>query len=211
VLGAGDGMLLRELLRYPEIKNITLIELDPFMIDLALNHEYFVRYNRSSLMDPRVHVIIDDAYSFLRQTQEKYDGAFVDFPFPNNYELSKLFSREFYGLLRSALTGDGFAVLDAPIVRFEESSDSVVHPRPQDIVVSTLKSAGFPSLLFYGPVEPFVFVSMRERELRFNYEKLPSFVENRVLLNLTNLNHVLTAADIREENVNTLYKPKRFR
>jgi len=211
ILGAGDGLLAHELLKYPEVESITLIELDPFMIELAEQHEYFLRYNQHSLVDPRVHVIVGDAYAYLRQSQNKFQAIFVDFPFPNNYELSKLFSREFYQLLRSRLSDDGFAVLDAPIIRFQDPSKDEIKPLPQDIIVSTLKSAGFPCILFYGPVEPFVFVSAKAKDIHFDYAKLPNFIENRVLLNLTNLNHVLNEADIREDNVNSIYKPKRFR
>ncbi len=211
ILGAGDGLLAHEFLKYPEIESITLVELDPFMIELAERHEYLLRYNRQSLLDPRVHVVTGDAYAYLRQTQNKFQAVFVDFPFPNNYELGKLFSREFYQLLRSRLTPEGFAVLDAPINRFQNSDSPEVKPLPQDIVVSTLKSAGFKSLLFYGPVEPFVYVSMTSKDIQFDYQKLPSFIENRTLLNLTNLNHILTSTDISEANVNSIYKPLRFR
>lgn len=210
ILGAGDGMLVHELLRYPQIEEITLVELDPMMIQLALEHEYFIAANHRSLTDPRVHVVLGDAYAYLRLARQTFEAIFVDFPFPNNYELGKLFSREFYQLLRDKLSADGFAVLDAPIMRFDDPQ-FLPKPLPQSIVISTLRAAGFHNAFFFGPVEPFVFVSKQDLPAQFHYEALPDFVEDRVRLNLTNLNHVLNPDEMDEKAVNSIYKPLRFR
>lgn len=114
VLGAGDGMLARELLKYKDIRKITLVELDSAVIELARTHPVLRYANKSSLDDPRVTVVVADAYYYLRHSLERFDAIYIDFPDPNTYELAKLFSAEFYRTVRSHLNPGGFAVLDAP-------------------------------------------------------------------------------------------------
>lgn len=114
VLGAGDGLLVRELLKYKEIKHITLVDLDPKMIHLAKHHPFLQAVNHNSFNNPRVSIIAQDAFSWLQTCAQKFDAIYIDFPDPNTYDLAKLYSLEFYSLVQHSLSKDGFAAADIP-------------------------------------------------------------------------------------------------
>ncbi len=107
VLGGGDGLAVREILKYDDTKHITLVDLDPKMTQLANTHPDLLRLNKSSLKNDQVHIIHDDAFQYLMQTDELYDVIIVDLPDPNNEALNKLYTKEFYSLVRNHLTPSG--------------------------------------------------------------------------------------------------------
>jgi spermidine synthase len=109
VLGGGDGLAVRELLKYPGA-SITLIELDPAMMDLARHDSSLTMLNGGSLNDPRVRVIVGDAYTYLLHATEKYDVIIADFPDPHDETISKLYTVEFYRLAHGALNRGGIFV-----------------------------------------------------------------------------------------------------
>ena len=155
VLGAGDGLLARELLKYSEVREITIVELDQAIIELAKYNRELRRQNESALHDNRVTILTGDALSFLRTTGEKYDAIFIDFPFPVDYNLSKLYSKEFYTLVRDHMRDNGFAVLDAIgisqlFVTDQETREQKLHPLNHwPIYYNTLRAAGFSTIYPY--------------------------------------------------------------
>lgn len=146
VLGGGDGMVNRELLKYKEIKSITQVELDPKMINLSKTHPLMRRFNEDSLYAPRVTVKLMDAFYYLRTTTEKYDAIFIDFPDPKDYNLSKLYSREFYSFVRKRLTSDGFVAIDAPGSMIRSSDNDWL------IYYHTIKASGFKTIVPFASV-----------------------------------------------------------
>ncbi len=107
VLGGGDGLLVTQLLR-AGVKRVELVEIDPKVVELATRHPILRELNRDSLQDPRVKIHIEDAFTFLIKNEEKWDAILIDFPFPTNYELLKLYSVEFYERVKNRLTARGF-------------------------------------------------------------------------------------------------------
>ncbi|MCW2903646.1 MAG: Spermine synthase [Streptosporangiaceae bacterium] len=110
ILGGGDGLALREVLRYPDVRSVTLVELDPEMIVLARTYGDLVRLNGDSFSDPRVRVVNADAFKWLRaqpgaarSKTTTYDTVIVDMPDPDDVPTAKLYSVEFYGLARRVL------------------------------------------------------------------------------------------------------------
>ncbi|MBN2141086.1 MAG: hypothetical protein JW718_08785 [Desulfovibrionaceae bacterium] len=114
VLGAGDGLAVRELLKYPRVRSVTLVDLDPVILALARDMPLLRRMNKGSLLDPRVRTVAADAFAWLGSCRERYDAIYCDFPRPTNFDLSRLFSREFYTLVRLRLAPGGFAAADLP-------------------------------------------------------------------------------------------------
>ncbi len=104
VLGGGDGLAVREILKYPDVESITLVDLDPEMTRLFSTHPYLVTLNQHSLTNARVHIINSDAFPWLQQTSDSYDFVVVDFPDPTNYSLGKLYTTAFYRLLAKHLS-----------------------------------------------------------------------------------------------------------
>jgi len=111
VLGGGDGLAVREILRYPRIESITLVDLDPSMTRLFSTQEMLTRLNAGSLTAPTVHVINGDAFTWLRENREVFDFIVADFPDPSNFSIGKLYTTAFYQRARSALAVDGAMVI----------------------------------------------------------------------------------------------------
>jgi spermidine synthase len=107
VLGGGDGLAVREILKHPSVEKVTLVDLDPEMTSLPDRFSPLAKLNGNALHDPRVQVVNDDAMIWLEATgEESYDAAIVDFPDPNSYSLGKLYTTRFYRLLKNRLKPD---------------------------------------------------------------------------------------------------------
>ncbi len=113
VLGGGDGLAVKELLKYPSINNITLVDLDPSVVELANTNPHLLELNDHSLQRERVSVVNQDAFEFLEQSEDWYDAIFVDLPDPNNESLNKLYTKEFYSLVRNHLQPGGAVMIQA--------------------------------------------------------------------------------------------------
>ncbi len=113
VLGGGDGLAAREVLRYRDVRSLTLVELDPDVVRLARNDPRMARLNDDSLADPRVDVITADAFHWLRESRETFDVIVADFPDPESTATAKLYSQEFYAMAASALAPSGRLVVQA--------------------------------------------------------------------------------------------------
>lgn len=147
VLGGGDGLAVRELLRYPEIERITLVDLDQAVTDLFRDHELGRGLNGGSLGDPRVEIHNADAFLFLEASKESFDLAIVDFPDPGNYAVGKLYTDSFYLLLRERLGVRGLAVVQATSPAFARNT--------YWSIIATIESAGFRTLPYHAYVPSF--------------------------------------------------------
>ena len=113
LLGSGDGLAARELLKYPNIKEIIIIDLDPNVTDLAKNNIYLKELNQNSLNSKKVTVINQDAFNFLINNTKIFDLIIADLPDPNNSNLTRLYSKQFYKLIRWNLSENGIFVTQA--------------------------------------------------------------------------------------------------
>lgn len=113
VLGGGDGLAMRELLRYQDVQQFTLVDLDAAVTKLAMENEHFLKLNNGSLNNPRVRVINTDAYQFMQKTSLTYNVIIVDLPDPNSESLNKLYTAQFYNMLANHLAADGTIVVQS--------------------------------------------------------------------------------------------------
>ncbi|MBW2703027.1 MAG: polyamine aminopropyltransferase [Deltaproteobacteria bacterium] len=113
VLGGGDGMAVRELLNYPQVERIDLVDLDPEMTKLFSELQILVALNKGSLKDPRVKVFNVDAQKFLESSKDNYDLVLMDLPDPNKEGLGKLYTRSFFRMVLKHLTPRGLLVTQA--------------------------------------------------------------------------------------------------
>jgi spermidine synthase len=107
VLGGGDGCLVRELLKYPEIEQITLVDLDKKMIELGTSNSIFTTLNNNALNNSKVTTVAADAFNYMDRSEELYDVILVDLPDPNNVDLNKLYTKEFYNICYDKLQDYG--------------------------------------------------------------------------------------------------------
>lgn len=113
VLGGGDGLLVKQLLRLGKHVEITLVDLDPAVTRLARENPLLAGLNENALLSDQVQIIHDDAFRFLSETQETWDVIYADLPDPNNLELTRLYSQEFFNLVHSRLNWNGYFVTQA--------------------------------------------------------------------------------------------------
>jgi spermidine synthase len=137
VLGGGDGLAVREILKHEGVGEIVLVDLDPEMTRLAAENPLLRELNRSSLLSPRVRVINEDALIWLGRAEGEglFDVAFVDFPDPHNFSLGKLYTTRFYGLLRRRLDPAGAVAV--------QSTSPLMARRSFWCINRTLEAAGF--------------------------------------------------------------------
>jgi spermidine synthase len=123
VLGGGDGLAIREVLRYADVRRVVNVELDTRMTALARDDARVRRLNAGALHDPRVEVVNVDAFRWLRGERERFDVVIADFPDPDDAATAKLYSQEFYdGLRRRALAPGGRLVVQAGSPYFARES-----------------------------------------------------------------------------------------
>ncbi|MFB1050839.1 polyamine aminopropyltransferase [Paraliobacillus sp. JSM ZJ581] len=113
ILGGGDGVAAKEVLKYKEVDSITLVDLDPAVVDLAKSNEKLVKLNQQSLENEKVTILHQDAYNFLEQTDKIFDVIIIDLPDPNDESLNKLYTKEFYALARNHMSLDGAMMVQA--------------------------------------------------------------------------------------------------
>ena len=122
VLGGGDGLAVREILKYKEVKKVTLVDLDEGMTKMFQTNSVLTKFNANSLNNPKVEVLNKDAFVWAKNTKKQYDVVVVDFPDPSNYSLGKLYSWSFYSTLKQILTPDAVVVVQTTSPYFAPKS-----------------------------------------------------------------------------------------
>ncbi|MDQ3129405.1 MAG: polyamine aminopropyltransferase [Acidobacteriota bacterium] len=136
VLGGGDGLAVREILKYPGVESVTLVDLDPLMTGLSRNLPVLAELNKHSLADKRVSIVNADAFVWLDNNRiEPFDVAIVDFPDPNNFALGKLYTTRFYNLLKTKLKPDSAIVV--------QTTSPLIARNSFWCIIKTMEAAGF--------------------------------------------------------------------
>ena len=147
VLGGGDGMAVREVLKYPGVESVTLVELDPAMTMLFTQNATLARLNGHALASPKVKVVNTDAFKWLEETRDTFDVIVVDFPDPTNFNIGKLYTNSFYALLDQRLSASGYAVV--------QTTSPLVARQSFWTVVQTIESVGLRAAPYHAHVPSF--------------------------------------------------------
>lgn len=203
IAGGGDGLALREVLAYGDAAEVTLVDLDPAVVDLARDYPWLSDRNDQAFEDLRVDVVSADVFSWARQ----YDGApfdviVVDLPDPDSTATAKLYTVEFYGILGGLLDDGGRMVVQAGSPFFaprsfwsivESVEEAGLSATPYHVDVPSFGDWGF-VLAGRGPEPPAVTVSPDAPETQFVTpavldaaqifppDRLPQGVESSTLL-----------------------------
>ncbi|PSO48048.1 MAG: spermidine synthase [Cyanobacteria bacterium SW_9_44_58] len=113
LLGAGDGLALREVLKWDSVEQATLVELDPKVVEWAKTHPALINANEEAFADPRVEIRYGDAFQLVSQLEDTFDVIIADFPNPDRNVLAKLYSLGFYRQLQAHLAPGGAMVTQA--------------------------------------------------------------------------------------------------
>ncbi|MFS2047986.1 polyamine aminopropyltransferase [Variovorax paradoxus] len=149
VLGGGDGMAVREVLKYPSVESVTLVELDPNMTKLFTDHETLAALNGHSLSSPKLKIVNTDAFQWLQQRgdDDLFDVIVVDFPDPTNFAIGKLYTNSFYALLDKRLAASGYAVI--------QTTSPLVARKSFWTVAQTVESVGLTATPYHVHVPSF--------------------------------------------------------
>ena len=151
VLGGGDGMAVREVLKYPSVESVTLVELDPAMTKLFSEQPTLVKLNGGALASPKVKVVNTDAFAWLERGNESgtdtFDVIIVDFPDPTNFSIGKLYTNSFYALLDKRLSASGYAVI--------QTTSPLVARKSYWTVATTIESVGLTATPYHAHVPSF--------------------------------------------------------
>jgi len=151
VLGGGDGMAVREILKYPSVERVTLVELDPNMTGLFANDPAMARLNAGSLRSPKLQIVNTDAFQWLQgdgaSEPEMFDVIIVDFPDPTNFSIGKLYTNSFYSLLSQRLSASGYAVI--------QTTSPLVARQSFWTVATTIESVGLRATPYHANVPSF--------------------------------------------------------
>jgi len=149
VLGGGDGMAVREILKYDSIENITLVDLDSAMTKLFTNNDILSNINHNALKSPKLQIVNTDAFLWLKQNSfnQKFDFIVADFPDPSNYSIGKLYSLPFFKLLSAAITDNGKIVV--------QSTSPFVARKSYWCVNKTIEASGLHTTPYHAYVPSF--------------------------------------------------------
>ena len=144
ILGGGDGLALREVLKYPDVRSATIVDLDPEMTRLGRENPFLLEANKGAFLDDRGSVIHQDAGTFVQQTDRVYDVIIIDLPDPRGPNLSRLYSHGFYRDCRNILSSSGILVTQA---------SSPLHANKAFLCIDkTLQSAGFQTVPYQNAI-----------------------------------------------------------
>lgn len=135
ILGGGDGLALREVLKYEDVQTVDLVDLDAEMIRICSTNENITSVNQDSLQSDKLVIYSMDAYEYLENTKQQYDLIIVDLPDPNSESLNKLYSNVFYRMCGNRLKENGVMVV--------QSTSPYYAPKAFWCINRTIESEGF--------------------------------------------------------------------
>jgi spermidine synthase len=147
ILGGGDGMAAREVLKYASVEQVTLVELDPHMTRLFAEEPMLRRLNADSLRSPKLKIVNADAFGWLDANPGAYDVVIVDFPDPTNFAIGKLYTTSFYRLVDQHLAAGGYAVV--------QTTSPLIARKSFWTVATTLEAAGLTTAPYHAHVPSF--------------------------------------------------------
>ncbi|MEQ9438478.1 MAG: spermidine synthase, partial [Cyclobacteriaceae bacterium] len=144
ILGGGDGCAVREVLKYPSVTDITLVDLDPAMTTLGKENPVLLSLNDSSLYNPKVNIYHQDGYTYLEKADTYYDVIIVDLPDPKTVDLNRLYTLEFYRMAYHHLRNHGVLITQAGSPYFAT--------RAFQCIDLTVAEAGFQTAMLHNQI-----------------------------------------------------------
>ena len=147
VLGGGDGMAVREVLKHAGVAQVTLVELDPHMTQLFSTAPMLRALNGDALQSPKLRIVNEDAFGWLEKNAEHFDVIVVDFPDPTNFAIGKLYTTTFYQRLDEHLAAGGYAVV--------QTTSPLIARRSYWTVATTIEAVGLTATPYHAHVPSF--------------------------------------------------------
>ena len=204
VLGGGEGLAVREVLKYPNVEIIDLVDLDPAIFKLAKTNPFVKEINQMSLFDPKVNLIPQDAFIFLKEQNSVYDLIISDLPDPVNESLARLYSDVFFKLCLNKLNAEGRLVCQA--------TSPFYTPSAFWCIVQTIEAAGFKTVRPYHCTVPsfgdWGFVYAEKNNLKNDFLLYPNDLKFIDSTEITRLFHFPKDQQSKKLKINTLDNPQ---
>lgn len=111
VAGGGEGATAREILKYPTVMEVVLLDIDEEVVSSC--KKFLPEWHKGAFDDERVKIFYEDARAFLEQAND-FDIVIIDLPEPmENGSALMLYTKEFYKVVFDSLKDDGIAVTQA--------------------------------------------------------------------------------------------------
>ncbi|WP_024480109.1 polyamine aminopropyltransferase [Cellulophaga baltica] len=127
ILGGGENLASREVLKHELVAAIDVVDIDSTMFHLAKTDPNFVKVNDGAAKNKRVHLIPEDAFTFLHRIDKKYDIIIADLPDPTNEAIARLYSKQFFLLAKQKLNKNGLFVTQSGEIYFSNSVFSCIN------------------------------------------------------------------------------------
>lgn len=126
IIGGGDGGMLREVLKHPQVQQVVQVEIDADVIATA--KKYLPNHSQGAFDDPRLQLVIDDGLNFVANTELRFDIIISDATDPIGPG-EALFSEDFYSHCARCLNENGILVTQNGVAFFQlqEALDTAVH------------------------------------------------------------------------------------
>lgn len=219
VIGGGDGLAARELLKHSRVERITLVDMDPAMTRAATTHPILLDINQGSLNDPRVTVINQDAAEFVMNTEKRFGVIIADLPDPDSIDLMHLYSQRFYLAIRKLLSRGGIMVTQATSPYFS--------PKAFQCILKTIRSAGFAAIAYHNQIPTmgewgwvlggdqglWSEETIKERLTNSNYNEIPTrFINGDAVVSMIHFGKGILEPDSLDNiQINTEMNPVLFR
>jgi len=117
IIGGGEGATAREVLRYPSVEKVVMVDIDGELVDLC--RRYMPEWGQGAFEDPRLELVIDDGRKYVEETEELFDVVILDLtdPLPGTPSVY-LYTKEFYEMIRGRLRPHGVMVTQATSLRY---------------------------------------------------------------------------------------------
>lgn len=200
ILGGGDGLAAREVLKYPQLEKIVLVDLDKEMTDLFSSADFLTKLNQNSLNNNKLEIINKDAIKYLEVSKDKFDVIIVDFPDPSNFSLGKLYSVPIYRLMKNHLNKNGKIVM--------QSTSPYFAPNAFWCVVKTLKEANLKVNPYHIYVPSFgewgFILAGEDNELNFadNLQVKADFLSPEIIRNMFNFPPDMQEREVKANHLN---------
>ncbi len=216
ILGGGDGCAAREVLKYDQVKSITMVDLDPDMTRLAAEHPVLSEINQHALDDKKVTIINQDGYTYLEKENKYYDIIIIDLPDPKTIELGRLYSYEFYKLCYKVMRPNGLIITQAGSPYFAA--------RAFKCIDKTMAEAGFSTVPLHNQVvtlgewgwisgaKSLSKTQFKEGMVNLDFDDIPTkWINHEAMTLMTSFGKDFTINPKDSIEVNTIHNPVLFK
>ncbi|BDS13207.1 polyamine aminopropyltransferase [Aureispira anguillae] len=216
IMGAGDGCAIREVLKYPDVDSIILVDLDPEMTNIGQHHPIFKQLNQSAYFSPKLRVVNADAFNYLEATKAFYDVIIADFPDPKSVEINRLYTREFYQICKKRLRPHGVFITQAASPYYTTKAFRTIE--------KTIAAAGFQVVPIHNHIYTFGewgwVIGMKEPPAASIKKQLQTltfedvdvrWINRESMLMMTSFGRDLVKVDRAALEINTIHNPVLYR